>query len=145
MSFLVWVYKSQDFAQTQHNFARSHDRVTVTFRNSGHSVKKKHTQVHLLKAWDNFKVASYKHCRHQCFFIVLLASVGFFWLLLIFFISISHLEIMCVCLKLFILIIKKSWAFFAYIIFKYLLEFLFHRFVSSLSLLRLVLHDFFLL
>ena len=34
MSFLVWVYKSQDFAQTQQNFARSHDRVTVTFRNS---------------------------------------------------------------------------------------------------------------
>ena len=34
MSFLVWVYTSQDFAQTQENFARSHDRVTVTFRNS---------------------------------------------------------------------------------------------------------------
>ena len=34
MSFLVWVYTSQDFAQTQQNFARSHDRVTVTFRNS---------------------------------------------------------------------------------------------------------------
>ena len=34
MSFLVWVHASQDFAQTQKNFARSHDRVTVTFRNS---------------------------------------------------------------------------------------------------------------
>ena len=34
MSFLVWVYTSQDFAQTQQNFARSHDRETVTFRNS---------------------------------------------------------------------------------------------------------------
>ena len=34
MTFLVWVYTSQDFAQTQQNFARSHDRVTVTFRNS---------------------------------------------------------------------------------------------------------------
>ena len=34
MSFLVWVYKSQDFAQTEQNFARSHDHVTVTFRNS---------------------------------------------------------------------------------------------------------------
>ena len=35
MTFLVWVYTSQDFAQTQQNFARSHDRETVTFRNSG--------------------------------------------------------------------------------------------------------------
>ena len=35
MTFIVWVYTSQDFAQTQQNFARSHDRVTVTFRNSG--------------------------------------------------------------------------------------------------------------
>ena len=34
MSFLVWEYTSQDFVQTQQNFARSHDRVTVTFRNS---------------------------------------------------------------------------------------------------------------
>ena len=33
--FLVSAYKSQDFAQSQENFARSHDRVTVTFRNSG--------------------------------------------------------------------------------------------------------------
>ena len=32
----LWVsaYKSQDFAQGQENFARSHDRETVTFRNS---------------------------------------------------------------------------------------------------------------
>ena len=37
MNFLVWVYTSQDFAQTQQNFARSHDRMTVTFRNSGWS------------------------------------------------------------------------------------------------------------
>ena len=33
--FLVWAYNSQDFAQTQENCARSHDRDTVTFRNSG--------------------------------------------------------------------------------------------------------------
>ena len=32
MSFLVLVHTSQDFAQTQKNFARSHDRVTVTFK-----------------------------------------------------------------------------------------------------------------
>ena len=34
MTFLVWVYTFQDFAQTQQNFARSHDRETVTFKNS---------------------------------------------------------------------------------------------------------------
>ena len=34
MTFLVWVYKSQDFTQTQQNIARSHDRETVTLRNS---------------------------------------------------------------------------------------------------------------
>ena len=34
MIFLVWVYTSQDFAQTQLNFAPSHDGETVTFRNS---------------------------------------------------------------------------------------------------------------
>ena len=28
-------YNSQDFAQTQENFARLHDRETVTFKNSG--------------------------------------------------------------------------------------------------------------
>ena len=32
--FLVCAYKYQDLAQSQENFARSHDRVTVTFRNS---------------------------------------------------------------------------------------------------------------
>ena len=32
--FLVCTYKSQDFAQSQTIFARSHDRETVTFRNS---------------------------------------------------------------------------------------------------------------
>ena len=32
--FLVCVYNSQDFAPTQENFARSHNRDTVTFRNS---------------------------------------------------------------------------------------------------------------
>ena len=32
--FLVCAYKSQDFAQSQKNCARSHDRETVTFRNS---------------------------------------------------------------------------------------------------------------
>ena len=33
--FLVCAYKSQDFAQSQKFFARSHDRETVNFRNSG--------------------------------------------------------------------------------------------------------------
>ena len=32
--FLVCAYKSQDFAQSQKNCARLHDRETVTFRNS---------------------------------------------------------------------------------------------------------------
>ena len=32
--FLVHVYTSQDFAQTQQNFAPSHDGETVTFQNS---------------------------------------------------------------------------------------------------------------
>ena len=32
--FLVCAYKSQDIAQSEENFARSHDRETVTFRNS---------------------------------------------------------------------------------------------------------------
>ena len=32
--FLVFACKSQDFAQIQKHFARSHDRVTVTFRSS---------------------------------------------------------------------------------------------------------------
>ena len=39
--FLVRACKSQDFAQSQKNFARSHDRVTVTFRNSAESTFKK--------------------------------------------------------------------------------------------------------
>ena len=42
MSFLVWVYTSQDFAQTQQNFARSHDRVIVTFRNSEYAFYSMH-------------------------------------------------------------------------------------------------------
>ena len=33
--FLVCAYTFQYFAQTPENFARSHDRETVTFRNSG--------------------------------------------------------------------------------------------------------------
>ena len=33
--FLVCAQKSRDFAQSQKFFARSHDRETVTFRNSG--------------------------------------------------------------------------------------------------------------
>ena len=33
-TFVVCACKSQDFAQSQKNFARSHDRETVTFRNS---------------------------------------------------------------------------------------------------------------
>ena len=37
--FLVCAYKSQDFVQSQENFARSHDRATVTFRNSENQKK----------------------------------------------------------------------------------------------------------
>ena len=33
--FLVCSYNSQDFAQTQEIFVRSHNRETMTFRNSG--------------------------------------------------------------------------------------------------------------
>ena len=33
-TFLVCAYKSQDFAQSQKKIARSHDRETVSFRNS---------------------------------------------------------------------------------------------------------------
>ena len=33
-TFLVCTYNFQDFAQTQENFARSHDLETVTFINS---------------------------------------------------------------------------------------------------------------
>ena len=32
--FLICAYKSQDFAQSKENVGRSHDRETVTFRNS---------------------------------------------------------------------------------------------------------------
>ena len=34
-NFLVCACKSQDFTQSQKNFARSYDRETVTFKNSG--------------------------------------------------------------------------------------------------------------
>ena len=34
MTFLVWVYISKDFVQTQLNSAQLHDVETVTFRNS---------------------------------------------------------------------------------------------------------------
>ena len=34
MIFLFAHFKSQDFAESQENFVRSHDRETVTFRNS---------------------------------------------------------------------------------------------------------------
>ena len=37
--FLVSACKFQDFAQSQKIYARSHNRVTMTFRNSGHSTK----------------------------------------------------------------------------------------------------------
>ena len=33
-NFLVCAYKSQDFTQSQTNFARTHDHETLTFRNS---------------------------------------------------------------------------------------------------------------
>ena len=39
--FLVSAYKSQDFAQSQKIFAWSHDRETVTFRNSGLEVSRR--------------------------------------------------------------------------------------------------------
>ena len=38
MTFLVWVYTSQDLAQTKQNFGCLHDRVTVIFRNSVYTV-----------------------------------------------------------------------------------------------------------
>ena len=37
---LVSAYKSQDFAQSQKKFAWSHDRETVTLRNSGQTLPK---------------------------------------------------------------------------------------------------------
>ena len=37
-TFLVWVYTSQDFEQTQQNFAPSQDGETVTFRDSAFKV-----------------------------------------------------------------------------------------------------------
>ena len=37
MHFLIWVYTSQDFAQTQQDFVQSHDCTTTTFRSSGES------------------------------------------------------------------------------------------------------------
>ena len=40
-NFSVCAYKSQDFAQSEKNFAPSHDRETVTFRNSDFQLKKK--------------------------------------------------------------------------------------------------------
>ena len=36
MNFPVFKYKSQMVAQSQQNFASSHDGETVTFKNSGH-------------------------------------------------------------------------------------------------------------
>ena len=36
--FLVRAYNSEDFTQTQENFARSHDCENVTFRNSAGGV-----------------------------------------------------------------------------------------------------------
>ena len=35
MIFLLWVYTSQDLVQNQQDFARSHNRTTLTFRGSG--------------------------------------------------------------------------------------------------------------
>ena len=35
MTFLVWLYTSQAFAQTQKNIAPSQNSETVTFNNSG--------------------------------------------------------------------------------------------------------------
>ena len=45
---LVCAYNSQDFAQTQENFARSQDRETMTFRNSGAIVKATFTLQHIV-------------------------------------------------------------------------------------------------
>ena len=39
---LVCACKSQDFAQSQKKFVRSHDRETVTFRNFGRTTQKKY-------------------------------------------------------------------------------------------------------
>ena len=38
--YLVCVYTSQHFAQTQQNFVPSHDGETVTFRSSGKRIEK---------------------------------------------------------------------------------------------------------
>ena len=37
--FLVCARKSQDIAQSQKNFAQSHDRMTALFRNSGCNIR----------------------------------------------------------------------------------------------------------
>ena len=48
--FLVCAYKYQDLAQSQENFARSYDRETVTFRNSGlHCITLHYTALHNTK------------------------------------------------------------------------------------------------
>jgi hypothetical protein len=38
--FLDYAHKSQDFAQSNRNFTRSHDRMTGTFRNSAYRLCK---------------------------------------------------------------------------------------------------------
>ena len=59
--FLVCAYKSQDFAQTQENFARSHDCETGTFKNSA-------AKLHNLKAlfdprkWSFFFTYNIREC-----------------------------------------------------------------------------------
>ena len=40
-TFLLCAYKSQNVAQSQENFARSHNRATVIFRNSDTRMGKK--------------------------------------------------------------------------------------------------------
>ena len=50
-NFLVCACKSQDFLQSQLNFARSHDRETVSFRNSALIWKKESKKI-LLQWWQ---------------------------------------------------------------------------------------------
>ena len=51
-NFLVCACKSQDFAQSQKNLARSHDRETVTFRNSAYML---HTPKSLYDLHEYFR------------------------------------------------------------------------------------------
>ena len=61
MSFLVWVYTYQDFAETQLNFVRSHDRVIVAFRNSAYLSTTPTASLHL----ENINTKKMVHLETQ--------------------------------------------------------------------------------